>query len=95
LRGSKGWTAAKEGIRREIQAAEVESHLAALLEGVESGATLVITRNGRRIARLVPEEGRHRDEADEAITPVESRGANAPRITIEEVLSARDEGRRG
>jgi prevent-host-death family protein len=37
-----------------VGAYEAKTHLAALLDRVESGETLTITRNGRPVARLVP-----------------------------------------
>ena len=37
-----------------VGAYEAKTHLAALLERVEKGETLTITRNGRPVARLVP-----------------------------------------
>ena len=38
-----------------IQASEAKTHLPELLDKVEQGLTIVITRHGRAIARLVPE----------------------------------------
>ena len=40
---------------REIQASEAKTHLPQLLNDVERGETIVITRHGRAIARIVPE----------------------------------------
>ena len=40
---------------REIQASEAKTHLPQLLDDVERGETIVITRHGRAIARIVPE----------------------------------------
>ncbi|MBD0274797.1 MAG: type II toxin-antitoxin system prevent-host-death family antitoxin [Acetobacteraceae bacterium] len=37
-----------------VGAYEAKTHLAALLDRVENGETLTITRNGRPVARLVP-----------------------------------------
>jgi len=37
-----------------IGAYEAKTHLAALLDRVERGESLTITRNGRSVARLVP-----------------------------------------
>ncbi len=37
-----------------VGAYEAKTHLAALLDRVEKGETLTITRNGRPVARLVP-----------------------------------------
>ena len=38
----------------EIGAYEAKTHLPRLLDEVEAGATITITRNGRAVARLVP-----------------------------------------
>jgi prevent-host-death family protein len=40
---------------REVQASEAKTHLPQLLDEVERGETLVITRHGRPIARIIPE----------------------------------------
>ena len=39
-------------IMREIQASEAKVHLSQLLDEVQRGESLVITRHGRRIARI-------------------------------------------
>lgn len=39
---------------RTVGAYEVKTHLAALLDEVERGRTVTITRNGRPVARLSP-----------------------------------------
>lgn len=41
---------------REVQASEAKTHLPRLLTDVERGETIVITRHGRPIARLIPAE---------------------------------------
>lgn len=38
----------------EIGAYEAKTHLPRLLDEVEAGATITITRNGRAVARLTP-----------------------------------------
>ena len=38
----------------EIGAYEAKTHLSRLLDDVEAGATITITRNGRAVARLTP-----------------------------------------
>ena len=48
---------------REVQASEAKTHLPQLLDDVERGETIVITRHGRPIARLVPDEDRRQAEA--------------------------------
>ena len=78
---------------REIQASEAKTHLPRLLDEVERGETLIITRHGRAIARIVPEVDRQQAKIDEAMEAIRNlRGGR--RIKVEELLSARDEGRR-
>lgn len=47
----------------EIGAFEAKTHFSKLLERVEKGEEIVITRRGKRIARLVPERPSHDVEA--------------------------------
>lgn len=77
---------------REVQASEAKIHLPQLLDDVERGETLVITRHGRPIARIVPEAARHRQEIDRAIEGIKRLRARTGRITTEELLSSRHEG---
>ena len=50
---------------REIQASGAEIHLPPILDGVERGETVVVTRHGRPIARSVPEAELRRAEASD------------------------------
>ena len=77
---------------REIQASEAKTHLPALLDEVERGETVVITRHGRRIARLVPETDRRQAEIDRAIDNIRARGKRTGKIALDELLVARHEG---
>mgnify|MGYP001130690304 CR=1 FL=1 len=79
---------------REIQASQAKVHLAELLDDVERGETLIITRHGHRIARLVPEVDRRQEEIDKALAGIRELRQRTARITVGELLSARDEGRR-
>ncbi len=79
---------------REIQASEAKVHLPQLLDDVERGETLIITRHGRRIARIVPEVDRRQEEIDKALTGIRELRKRTGRITLRELLSARDEGRK-
>lgn len=77
---------------REIQSSEAKTHLPQLLDAVERGETIVITRHGRAIARLVPEvEGRAAD-VRKAMDRIEAFRQTMPRLTVEDILSARHEG---
>ncbi|MBI1788908.1 MAG: type II toxin-antitoxin system prevent-host-death family antitoxin [Acidobacteria bacterium] len=79
---------------REIQASEAKTHLPRLLDEVERGETLIITRHGRPIARIVPEPDRRQTEIDQAIANITALRKRTGRITLEELRSAREEGRK-
>ena len=80
---------------RSIQASDAKTHLPQLLDEVERGETILITRHGRSIARIVPETDKRRTEVAEAIARIQKRRKQMPSITVAELLSARDEGRKG
>lgn len=79
---------------REIQASEAKTHLPQLLDDVERGETLIITRHGRAIARIVPEVHRRQEEIDSAIESIMRLRKRTGKITFEELRSAREEGRK-
>ncbi len=79
---------------RTIQASEAKTHLPQLLDDVERGATLIVTRHGRAIGRLVPEQSGRQAESDEAIREINEWRRHAPRMAVKEILSARNEGRK-
>ena len=77
---------------REIQASEAKAHLPQLLDEVERGETIVITRHGRAIARIVPEAQRRQEEIDRAIESIKALRQRTGKISADEILSARHEG---
>jgi prevent-host-death family protein len=77
---------------REIQATEAKTHLPQLLDDVERGESIVITRHGRPIARIVPEAHRRQAEIDRAIEGIRALRRRTGKITVAELLSARHEG---
>ena len=76
----------------EIQASDAKAHLPQLLDEVERGETVVITRHGRPIARLVSEAHRRQQEIDFAIAEIKTLRKRTVKITLTELLSARHEG---
>jgi prevent-host-death family protein len=78
---------------REIQASDAKTHLLRLLDEVEQGETLVITRHGRRIARVTPEKAFDQDAVARAKASIRALRQQVGRVTAAEILSARDEGR--
>ena len=79
---------------RQIQASEAKTRFLQLLDDVERGETVVITRHGQAVARIEPERGRRQQEIDKAISALRAFGRRNGPITVEEILSARDEGRK-
>lgn len=78
---------------REVQASEAKTHLPRLLDEVERGETIVITRHGRPIARIIPETDRRRADFERAVRGFEVlRQRLAGRVSLRELLSARHEG---
>ncbi|MHB8303988.1 MAG: type II toxin-antitoxin system Phd/YefM family antitoxin [Acidobacteriaceae bacterium] len=80
---------------RAIQASDAKTHLPQLLDEVERGETLLITRHGRSIARIVPEPDQRRSQVIEAVERLQARRRRMSSIGAEELLAARNEGRKG
>jgi len=81
-------------IMREIQSSEAKTHLPQLLDAVEQGETIVITRHGRAIARLVPDQDAHQADKIRAMEEIKANRVGMGRVSVADLLSARDEGRR-
>jgi len=77
---------------REIQASDAKARLLQILNEVERGETVIITRRGRPIARLVPEGQRRQKEIDDAIESLRALGLRTGKITTRELLAARHAG---
>jgi prevent-host-death family protein len=59
---------------REIQASDAKAHLSRLLDDIERGETIIITRHGRAIARIIPEAHRRQREIGEALADIKELG---------------------
>jgi prevent-host-death family protein len=77
---------------REVQASEAKTHLPQLLDDVERGETIVITRHGKPIARLVPDEERRRAKKEEAFAAIKALRQRVGKVPLQELLDARHEG---
>ena len=77
---------------REVQASEAKTHLPQLLDDVEHGETIIITRHGRPIARLVPDEAGRQAAAKEAVAAIKALRKRVGKVPLEELLDARHEG---
>jgi prevent-host-death family protein len=81
----------------EIGAFEAKNTLSALLDRVEKGEEITITRRGKPVAKLVPAKpGFDREKARAAAEALRelSDSIDAPYFGWEEIKKMRDEGRR-
>jgi prevent-host-death family protein len=78
----------------EVGTYEAKTRLPELLKRVEAGETVVITRRGKPVARIISAERDRSAEIAATLGRIEEFRKTMPRMTIEEILSARDEGRR-
>jgi len=76
-----------------IQASEAKTHFLRILDRVERGETVMISRHGRLIARIIPEVKKSGEDLVRAIAEMKALRQKIGRLTLEEILSARDEGR--
>lgn len=77
---------------REVQSSHAKAHLPQLLTEVERGETIIITRHGRAIARIVPEPNHRKSELDSTLEEMKALGRSNGKISVEDILSARHEG---
>lgn len=78
---------------KQVGVYDAKTRLPRLLDDVEKGETITITRHGRPVARLVPVTGRRKRTVEEVIAAIEDfrRGHTLGDITIRELI---EEGRR-
>jgi prevent-host-death family protein len=79
---------------KHVQASAAKANLAELLDEVERGETIVITRHGKPIARITPDNSLRQEEIKEAVAGIKELRKKVGRATVEEILAWRDEGRR-
>jgi prevent-host-death family protein len=79
---------------RIIQASEAKTHFLRILNEVERGQSILISRHGKEVALISPKEQMNRERTMCAFAKIRAvRELNQP-VTVEEILSARNEGRR-
>lgn len=82
---------------REIGAFEAKNTLGSLLDLVQKGEEVVITRHGKPIARLIPEcEARNRQAAREAVARVRARKLDRTGSvpSVDDWIAYKNEGRK-
>ncbi len=81
---------------REIQASEAKTHFSSLLDDVERGETIAITRHGKIIAQLEPRREIDRAKVRQAMDGLkalkEELSKTMEPLTTEEILAMRHEG---
>lgn len=76
----------------EIQASEAKTNLPRILTAVERGETIIITRHGRAIARLVPEEAAGHATLQKVKAEISKLRRDMPHLTMDDILDARHTG---
>jgi prevent-host-death family protein len=76
-----------------IQASEAKTKFLSLLDEVERGASILVTRHGKPIARIIPEAQVDRERVERAIEGMRVLRQRIGKMSSQEILSARDEGR--
>jgi len=81
-----------------VGAYDAKTRLSELLDRVEKGEHIIITRHGRPVARLIPERSNDIARAIDALDRITTRRERLARqgvqITREEIRAWREEGRR-
>ncbi len=78
---------------RTFQASEAKTHFLRILYEVERGESVLITRHGKPVARISPQAEIDRERVQEATEGMRALRQRIGKLSLEEILSARDEGR--
>jgi prevent-host-death family protein len=76
-----------------IQASEAKTKFLSILDEVERGESMIITRHGKPIAHITPVAQIDRQRVERAIKNMRALRKRIGKLSLEEILSARDEGR--
>ena len=81
---------------REVPVTVAKAQFSELLRDVERGESITITRNGKKVAALVPIEDYEKEQRRQAIERFKEarRGRRPVNISLEEILAWRHEGHR-
>lgn len=90
----KCMTTNRESTMRQVQASAAKTRFAELLRIVERGETVVITRRGKPVARLVPDKEGSKSGVAQVKEQISALRSEMPRLTIREILQSRHKGHR-
>jgi len=76
-----------------IQASEAKTHFLRILDVVERGESVLITRHGKPVARISPHAEIDRGAVERATEGMRALRQRIGKLSLDEILSARDEGR--
>jgi prevent-host-death family protein len=81
-----------------IAAFEAKTKFSELLDRVERGEEIIVTRHGKRVARIIPDEANREIQADDLLRRFmavrEGLRAKGVSWTVDEIIEAKNEGRR-
>ena len=78
---------------QSIQASEAKTHFLRILDDVERGESVIVTRHGKPIARITPEREIDPEKVKRAAESMRALRQRIGKLSLEEILSSRDEGR--
>ncbi len=76
-----------------IQASEAKTHFLRILNEVERGESVIISRHGRRIARIIPDVEIDQERVQRAIDGMLALRRRIGKVSLEEILEMKNEGR--
>ena len=83
-----------------IQASEAKTKFLSILDDVERGASIIVTRHGKPVARIIPDEGiitaneiARLEKVHEAIRDIEQLRKRVGKMSLAEIIDAKNEGR--
>ena len=78
---------------RQVQSSIAKAQFSELLDEVERGETVIITRHGNPVARLVPEKEARRAHVAGLIERIREHRKHTKPVTVEEIIAWKNEGR--
>lgn len=78
----------------EVGTYEAKARLSELIDKAEAGEIVIITRHGRPVARIVAEPEVRRARIRATLERMLDDRSRRPKVSVDEILEMRDEGRR-